>query len=260
MVVRAFSLVELLVCIAILAMLMGILLPSLRSAREQARAAVCASNVRQIALANELYAEDNEYSYCPGAARFKLGNLDRWHGTRVNPSQPFVGSGGPLVPYLGLEGKIRVCPTWRPELPEDDPGAFERNCGGYGYNLAFVGRRLARLSSRFHRVDTDLLGVQTSHVSRPAATLMFADSAFAADKLIEYSFAEPRFFPTTDTRADPSVHFRHNGGANVAWCDGHVDRHVLALTWSSGLYLARPADFDVGWFGQDDDNGYFDLD
>ena len=221
---------------------------------------MCASNLHQIALANELYADDNDYSYCPGAADFTLGNLNRWHGTRDYPSQPFAGGGGPLAPYLGPEGRIRACPSWQPERPESTPGAFERNCGGYGYNLAFIGRRLTQVSSQCYRVVTDLLGVQTSYVSRPADTLMFTDTALVSEGLIEYSFAEPRFFPTWGNKPDPSIHFRHHEAANVAWCDGHVDRRVLTCTWSSGIYVGDPADFDVGWFGQDDDNGYFDLD
>ena len=73
----AFTLVELLVVIAVLAVLLSILLPSLGAARAQAQAGVCASNLRQVALANELYANDHEHRYCPGAADF----IDVWIGT-----------------------------------------------------------------------------------------------------------------------------------------------------------------------------------
>jgi len=55
-----FTLVELLVVIAIIALLISIILPSLQLAKELARRAVCSSNVRHVALAAHLYAEEHE--------------------------------------------------------------------------------------------------------------------------------------------------------------------------------------------------------
>ncbi len=59
-----FTLVELLVVVSIIALLISILLPSLRQAREQAKFAVCGSNLRQIGAAIHLYANEYE-SYIP---------------------------------------------------------------------------------------------------------------------------------------------------------------------------------------------------
>jgi prepilin-type N-terminal cleavage/methylation domain-containing protein len=61
---RAFTLPELLVVIGIIALLLAILMPSLRRARQSARAVTCASNARQVVLSMLMYANDNK-GYLP---------------------------------------------------------------------------------------------------------------------------------------------------------------------------------------------------
>ena len=251
----AFTLIELLVAVSIIAILLAVLMPGLGRARRQAGAAVCASNLRQIIMANAMYAENNNGRYCPGAADMRGGNRHRWHGTRSNGNGPFDAARGPLTPYLTSDGRIRSCPSFGQYARR-----FEAGNGGYGYNNAFIGTELVETGPGLYVLRSDRTGVQVDRVRRPAETLMFVDSAFVSNhELIEYSFAEPRFHPTFGTRADPSIHFRHARRANVGWCDGHVDAHRRTFTWSSGLYLGDPARFDIGWSGQTDDNSLFDL-
>ncbi len=57
---RAFTLIELLVVISIIALLIAILLPSLQAAREAARASVCASQLRQWGIAQQLYTVEHD--------------------------------------------------------------------------------------------------------------------------------------------------------------------------------------------------------
>jgi prepilin-type N-terminal cleavage/methylation domain-containing protein/prepilin-type processing-associated H-X9-DG protein len=252
---HGFTLVELLVVIAIVALLLGILAPTLAAARDSGQAAACRSNIRQLQIANTLYADDHHGLYAPGAARFVQENRHRWHGTRSMMDEPFEPDGGSLTDYLdgtGASRKVRSCPSFTDVL--DRKGAFERGSGGYGYNNAYVGTRRAERRDQWE-VVTDLTGAPADLFLSPARTAAFADAAFAADDLIEYSFLEPRFHPDRPSyRLDPSTHFRHAGMAGIAFLDGHVDGETLTFTWSSGLYLMPPEALGIGWFGAHDDD------
>jgi len=77
---KGFTLVELLVVIGIIALLISILLPSLNRARETANRVKCASNLRQIGQAMQLYANDNKGAY-PRTRYSDLGSIVTLTGT-----------------------------------------------------------------------------------------------------------------------------------------------------------------------------------
>lgn len=256
---NAFTLIELLITMGTIGLLISILLPSLGAAREQSKAVLCRSNIRQLHLANSYYADDFGGVYCAGAKDF-MKNLHRWHGTRKKMNEVFDPANAPLTPYIGDDGAIRQCPTFPADEIAKSSQGFERGNGGYGYNNRFIGVQLNESRSGIYTVSTDRAGAYVHKIKKPGETVMFTDSGFAADGLIEYSFAEPRFQPQFPTyRAVPSIHFRHLDRANVAWCDGHVDSQKMTFTHASEFYRSNPEKFNIGWFGEADDNSLFDL-
>ncbi len=244
-----FSLIELIVVIAVGALLAALTAGAWSSARAAAASATCKSNLRQLATANFSYAVDH-LRFVAAAEDIQGGSANsiRWHGVRSG-GKSFDGSVGPLAPYLGggaASAWVRRCPGFRPEA-----AGFEASCGGYGYNALGVGSEVCLPGGG----GGTAVGMRPGAIAHPAQTVMFADAAFlsgggAKAKLIEYSFAEPPRFADGSVPW-PSIHFRHRGKANVAWADGHVSTETLARTDGPSASHA------LGWFGPDD-NELFD--
>lgn len=119
--VRAgFTLVELLVCITIIGMLLGLLLPAIQAARESARMTACTNNLRQVGLLTHMYRDDNKGFYPNG---IKTGNFSY----RMAPGLKTPNDPGALPERYGLEALyvekgyipalsgMWVCPSQPPE-------------------------------------------------------------------------------------------------------------------------------------------------
>jgi prepilin-type N-terminal cleavage/methylation domain-containing protein len=91
--VRAFTLVELLVVIGIIAILIGLLMPTISQARLQGTKVKCMANMRQIGLAMQMYAEENRGLFVPlgpledgnEAADTAVMYPPGWQGASANP-------------------------------------------------------------------------------------------------------------------------------------------------------------------------------
>lgn len=260
-----FTLVELLVVIAVIALLTGVLLPALGNARTAGQASASASNLRQLQLANELHAGDYDERLVAGAPEFREKNLARWHGERDALSEAFDAERSPLTPYLENERisvAVRTCPGFIATAEDLLAGGrgFELSSGGYGYNNAFMGTQRRKVGGGVWTIVTDTQGERRTNFRRPTETVAFSTTAFAADELIEYSFVEPAEWPEfPGFRPDPSMHFRFNGRAPIVWLGGHLSSEALAFTHRSGLYPADPERFDLGWFGETATENLFDT-
>ncbi len=271
-----FTLIELLVVIGIIGILAAILLPALSRAQAQARSVQCVSNLKQLFMANTMYASEHDGHYCPAAADMfdfllpdappdHFGGRLRWHGVRATPNgeSVFQPGTGPLAEYLP-DGRVKRCPVFFEFMSQDQASnAFEDGSGGYGYNMAYVGSQLAILSDP---VAACRQGMRDIDILRPVETIMFADAAMPQrGYIVEYGFVEPpKAVSYTNphgargnTFMSPSLHFRHFGRVNVVWCDGHVSSEKWEWAPEKNAYRASNSRWAVGWFGPKN-NYYFD--
>lgn len=131
----AFTLLELLVVISIVSLLMALLLPALRSARDAARRAVCMSNQCQLSVASVAYAEDHRGWMFQSGAYSTMIRLD----AGISPAGYFNS-----LEVLVCPGSINVSP---------DPNYTYARLGWYFGNNNFTGTSYRWMSGT--RGDTD---------------------------------------------------------------------------------------------------------
>ncbi len=268
-----FSLVELLIVIAIIAVLISITAPALSKAREQANRTVCQSNIRQIQLSNTGYSTENDGYYVTAASDIAVGrgNKRRWHGVRDSVNESFDPLRGPLVSYLG-DGHIRRCPSFKKVFTMSGQvnAGFEAGCGGYGYNSQYIGGR----NDLYGLFEGSKISAKASQVKQPQSTVAFTDTAFRQvisnrqTVFIEYSFAEAPYFhidpgnKPSGQRPNPTIHFRHLNCTNTVWADCHTSSEKMDMSAPYVTHAIMPEkdtqSMSLGWFGPDS-NELFDL-
>ncbi len=184
---NGFTLIELLVVIAIIAILASLLLPALASTKSKAKQTQCLNNLKQLALASLLYAEDYQGLIQIDVIPFEP---DRTWGTII-ASNALTGSANTFV-----------CPTYPPHrfidwyriygVKQDPPAEYLK--GDFG----------------------ELLNV--SAVRNPVDYLHLADTTSRGKQ----GFGSQQFYYFR-MDAENEVHARHNGKATGAFMDGHAE-------------------------------------
>jgi prepilin-type N-terminal cleavage/methylation domain-containing protein len=248
----AFTLIELLITMTILAILIALTLPTLARTLEHAQAARSTNNLRQLVTANLSYAADNGV-YCP-ASNNSLDKL--WCGAWPSANGTFDPTQGYLSDYLGKSRRIMVCPLFKDMIKGS--ASFEDGTGGYGYNASHVGG----IPAGGYNADGSRVSARVTGIQR-ANTVMFTTAAKAnGSDIQEWPFCEPPYWDLGDgslqTRPSPTVHFRFNNKALVGWCDGRVtaeacDPREVGYNPLGGDPKAQK----LGWFGPDEENGFW---
>jgi prepilin-type processing-associated H-X9-DG protein/prepilin-type N-terminal cleavage/methylation domain-containing protein len=216
---RAFTLVELLVVIGIVALLMGLLLPALSEAREQARTVKCLSNLRQLAVAATRYCADNGGSY-PAAyytvVRPGVTVSYHWDFTTTRDATGTTAAAGLL--WAGTTNpEIQQCPSF-----DGRSNTIVDPYTGYNYNTSYIGH------GQYESVTAPRRAAAVRHPGRCA---LFGDGEYAAgaNKFMRAPFPNPGDANFTN-RSAGTQGFRHRGRTNAAFCDGHAETMAERFT------------------------------
>jgi prepilin-type N-terminal cleavage/methylation domain-containing protein/prepilin-type processing-associated H-X9-DG protein len=237
---NAFTLVELLVVIGIIALLISILLPALNKAREQARRSKCLSNQRQLVMAWLMYANEN---------KGKLVSSNTWSEPGL-PNQP----GGGLCGFPQAPNPPRPAWSWvvagnRPPIDASPDIADGRlwpylkayqiyQCPGNRYNYthdySINGVLAGEKCSANPQGAPNATLLNMGQIKHASALFVFIEDYDPRGYLIN-SFTSP-IYPDL-TFGDNPADF-HNGGTTISFADGHaifwqyVDPRTSKLSYS----------------------------
>ncbi len=208
----AFTLFELLVVIAGIAVLAALLLPAVGHGKRLAVGAHCISNLRQLGLGTQMYWDEHSGRCFRYGGTATNGGVDYWFGWLGNGAEGgrgFEARSGAIFAYAG--DAVLRCPGLRDGAAEFKPKA-ERSVCSYGYNL--------NLSA-----PPGQSAVPSSSVVLASQTALFADAAqvntFQAPASPEHPLLEEFYYISS---REPTVHFRHRSRAQLVFMDGRVGR------------------------------------
>lgn len=232
---EGFTLLELLVVVAISVVLVALLLPALSRTKAKAQRPACVNNLRQINLGVRMYADDSE---------------DISPGSRTNSSDPFTAYKQLMKNYVGLNGassasdRLFACPADRFYYDYDErisQSLHQQSRNDYSSYAFNAGNALpgAPPGTPPPHPWPGIAGRQLSSIRDPARTVLVAE--FPA--LLPYSWHEP----------GGKSHY-NNARDVVSFVDGHVS--YIRMYWDPNNATAGhqeawhydpPAGYDYKW-------------
>lgn len=227
-----FTLIEILVVIAIVALLTALLIPAFSSARESMRTTSCASNLKQIGLAISLYVNDNSgrypliaqptncswvdtvFPYAKSVAIFQCPSTD--HGEYVPGCGPEEAIGNDLLQKNGFNGSYDMV------TPFISVASVQTNGSSTTTTYNIEPKSLS--SSRYRAPSSTILAIDGND-----HTYFFHNS---------YAAVNPGVDPihNIDDLKDGGVVAVHRDGINLLYVDGHVKWQNLQSLTSTPMW------------------------
>jgi prepilin-type processing-associated H-X9-DG protein/prepilin-type N-terminal cleavage/methylation domain-containing protein len=208
---KAFTLVELIVVIAICTLLASMVSYGVIYAKENARSAKCKSNLRNLALATLAYTTENYDTFPWGKKNVNGYKYWCWDFVITNDGTVLPGA----IWSYSVDKKILQCPSFLGGKSNTEEEPYT----GYNYNCSFIGKVEGDSGKR-------KTPAKLSQLKKPEGTALFGDGEFSggANKFMRSPKRSTKHdASSTSIREAGTQGYRHRGKTNVAFCDGHVE-------------------------------------
>lgn len=207
--VAEFTLIELLIVIAIIAILAGILLPALNSAREKARTIYCAGNLKNLHLMILDYTDSNQ-------GLFRIFSPS-WSYCLRPPNY----AGSYRLRLVDSQNKIFFCPNFKPADHGKTPGDYDLYNMTYGilYPAPNTGTTSGLPFKYRYDYNSSNLFIRTNLFKNTSSVPLLADSAKTVGGIWKTG---SRSIDTHSSAISSAFHLEHQGKGNIVYVDGHV--------------------------------------
>ena len=238
---RGFTLIELLVVIAIIALLVGILLPSLRSARDSARSVICTSNLRTLAITLQEFANDHD-GELPRSSHSIGYNRLPWAASIYEPLTGRVYEGTSYswddAGWWSTTNTHYRCPHDQRESPIRAQGLpFDMPALSYGMNVYFELTPTEIDPSKPNASDRAPYR-KVASIPRPSGTILMGELIDGATR--DHIMAH--FWRTFGVNPESEVAMHRHGDnamSGYAWLDGHASTNAFSETYTPSTNTDR---------------------
>ena len=219
---RPFSLVELLVVVAVIAILAGLLLPALNSARQTAQQIKCTGSMKQIGTAAHLYAGQNDDWNMPSAFNASGNGSTAAGGTRFTTNREFLELLHIKANLYGYWDRGFVCSS----VPESaDPNFQDYKLATNAYGIAYRGGTVYPEMNGFSS-SSEATIFSRKKVLTPSRKILILETSRGgiANEARRDPAAANAWWATHDNASASHNAYRHKNDTalNVLWFDGHV--------------------------------------